>query len=625
MAKRFSVEAVFKAVDRITKPVSRIQNRVKKMTRSMDRGFRKLDRTMGKVAGGLKKMVAGAAVGVAMLSTALIGSAVAGAAFEQAITNVGAVSLRTRDQIVPLEQLALKLGKTTKFTATQSANAMEILARAGFTTNQILQATPAILSAAAASGLEIAEVADHVSNVLKGMGLEMTQSARVADVLALASSKTNSSIGTLGESMRNVAATARQLNIPLEDTVAAVALLQDVGLDASVAGSALNTMLTKMAAPSKKITNQMKKFGISFKDSKGDMLAFGKVIEQLNIASKKAGGNFDQVAFLAELVGLRGQKAAANLSRLFETGKLEELTKQLAKAKGAADEMARIRMDTVQGSFLLLVSAIDGVNTKLFNMNSGPLKATIDRMTEWIGINEEMITSEIGGFIESLVDNFSDVVKWIKRIGIGLVVFVALSAILKTFIGIMTAVNLVMTANPVGLIVVGVGALIAALILLMTNLEEVGVIARNVWDGIVSVFSKGVDEIKNILKPVGDLIDDTILAGLRGLESIGFSINADERAAELGIQIPKPPEVTNFQDLVASHGRAKPSEVEEPTEKPDKLPEIVSPQDRLADRIEERSTSSSAEVTIRDTTGRAELSKGDLGPNIKLQRTGAFQ
>src|SRR5690606_12960419 len=145
---------------------------------------------------------------------------------------------------------------------------------AGFSSQEILSGVGPVLSAAAASGLEIAEVANHVSNALKGMGLEASEAGRVADVLALASSKTNSSIGSLGEALSNVSATARDFGIPLEDTVASLALLQDVGLDASVSGSALNTMLTKMAKPTAEIASQMERFGVTFKDAKGNMLPF---------------------------------------------------------------------------------------------------------------------------------------------------------------------------------------------------------------------------------------------------------------------------------------------------------------------------------------------------------------
>ena len=525
------------------------------------------------------------ATGAAFAVTALAAS---GADFEQAITDVGAVSLQTRAQIAPLEKLALDLGRTTKFTATQSAQAMEVLARAGFDTNAILEATPAVLSAAAASGMEIAEVADHVSNALKGMGLETSQAARVSDVLALASARTNSSIGSLGESISNVASTARQLRIPFEDVVASVALLQDVGLDASVAGSAFNTMLTKMAAPTASITKQMKQWGLSFKDANGDMLPLADVLEQLSTASKKAGGNFDQVAFLAELVGLRGQKAASNLTALFETGRVAALSEELQKAAGAAERMAKIRMDTVRGSLTLLGSAVDGVKVKIFNMNAGPLKDTIDKLTAWVSANEDLIATKVQAFIDGIIRALPEVVTWLKRIGVALAVFYAFSAVLKSFVLVMMAVNLAMAMNPIGLIVIGVIAAIAAFAALWRWVDSIA----EAMDKLPLVFKVAFAPIYGLVKAVqwlkahmGDII-----AGARKVgDLIGFgSDDEDEGAASA-------PSIS-----------------------------VSSPQDRAARMIDERRSTNTSEVTIRDETNRAEVTRGKLGDGVTLQPAGAF-
>lgn len=389
---------------------------VNKFTRANDKAFDSLKRVARNAA------VAGAAlVGLGVKSVVETG-----ANYEKAISAVGAVSLKSREDISQLDAQAKKLGATTQFTATQSANAMEIMARAGFSTEEILAGVPGVLNAAAASGLEMAEVADHVSNVLKGMGLEASEAARVSDVLALASSKTNSTIGTLGESMRNVAATARQLGVPLEDTVAAVASLQDVGLDASVAGSSLNTMLTKMAKPSKAVQKQMDDMGISFRDANGNMLPFAKVIEQLNVASEKAGGNFDQVAFFADLVGLRGQKAAANLAHLFETGKVSTLTEQLKDAEGSAEKMAKLKMDNVIGDWTLFTSAVDGLKTELFETQSGPLRDLIQSATKWVGQNKELIKLEVAAWILKIRDGVRDALPILK----GLATFFAVKGAL---------------------------------------------------------------------------------------------------------------------------------------------------------------------------------------------------
>ena len=612
---RFSVETVFKAIDRMTAPISRMQNRVNRFTRGMTRSVRAMSDGWGRLQAKISKTARAVAAGTAMMAVATAGLAQSGLDFEQAITNVGAVSLQTRAQIAPLEAQAKQLGATTKFTATEAANAMEILARAGFNTQQIMQAVPAVLSAAAASGLEIAEVSDHVSNVLKGMGLEMNQAARVADVLALASSKTNSSIGSLGESMRNVSATARELGIPLEQAVASVALLQDVGLDASVAGSAVNTMLTQMAAPSAGMQKRMRKLGLSFKDANGDMVALTEVLRRLATASNKVGGNFDKVAFLAELVGLRGQKAASNLAALFETGKYEELVKSLGNAAGAADKMANIRMDTTLGSLTLLGSAIDAVKVQIFDTESGPLKNLIDRMTAWINANQNLIATRVVEYIDRFVEALPEIVKWAERIGKTLVVFYAFGLALKTIATILTVINLLAIANPIGLIVAGIAASIA-------------VIASAIiwWDELKSMFGSLPEPVRVALKAIAGPIFWFINAAKMVYDSwepIGnFFIQLWAKIARVGDALSSVKGAAEWAgSLFSSGGRAAVDRRGRPTGGR----QMVSPQDRTARTIEEQRTTSTAEVTIRDDTGRAAVTSGTLGAGVQLQQSGAFQ
>jgi len=460
MSDRFSIEAIFKAVDRVTVPVSKMQNSLGKFARKASREMDALDKSFSGFNSKLKTaagyMTAAAAAAGYGLSK-VIGI---GADFEQAITDVGAVSLMTRDQIKPLEDLALKLGAETKFTAAEAANAMEIMGRAGYEMNDIISGTPAILAAAAAEGITIAESADHVANALKGMGLETTDAARVADVLAYASVKTNSSISSLGESLSNVAGTARTLGVPLEETVAAVALLQDVGLDASVAGSAFNTMLTKMAKPTKEIRAQMKKWGISFKTAKGDMLPLEGVLEQLAKASDKAGGNFDQVAFFADLVGVRGQKAAQNLADLFKKGKVKELTAELYKAQGKAEEMARLRMNTLKGDFEVLTSELDSIAIKITEMQSGPLRGVVQGFTEWVTQNEDLIAQNVASVLTTIFNILKFIVEY--RVALATIVglYVGLAAAVKISTLAMSAFNAVCMLNPVvllGAAIVGIG------------------------------------------------------------------------------------------------------------------------------------------------------------------------
>lgn len=434
MAK-FSIEALFKAKDGISATAGRIGKSVGSLGVSTASALGVANRAIDKVHGGLAKVgKAAAAAGVAIggLGTAAaLSIGKTGADFEEAITSVGAVGLQTRDQIKDLEDEALRLGATTAFTATQAANAMELMARAGFSNQEILSGVSGVLSAAAASGLEMAEVANHVSNVLKGMGLQASEAGRVADVLTVASSKTNTSIGSLGAAMKNLSPVAKQFGISFEDAVAGVALLQDVGMDESESGTAMATMLTKLAKPADSVAKKMKELGVTFQDAKGNMLPPVQIFENMKKAADGLGGNMDQVAFFADLVGLRGQKAALNLKDLFNSDKGQELTRALDKALGSSEKMAALRMDNLKGDLTLLESAVDGVKVALFNLESGPLRGVVQGMTDWVSENQELIVSGAEKFMTALRANMSKIVVWLKRIAVGVAAFYAVAAAVK--------------------------------------------------------------------------------------------------------------------------------------------------------------------------------------------------
>jgi TP901 family phage tail tape measure protein len=405
MAGRFSIEATFKADDRMSRVIGRIEGNVSKFASLAGAKLGIVDKFTSKLSAGLldvTKQAAAASLAIgAVIGAAAYNVGKTGADFEQAMANVGAVSLMTRDEVKDLEQAALKLGASTKYSATQVAGGMELMGKAGFTNAEILKGIGPILSAAAAEGAEFEEVAGHVSNMLKGMGLDTSEAGRVADVLTLASARTNSSISSLGESMAGVSATARQFKVPLEQAVASVALLQDVGLDASVAGSAVNVMLTNMANPSKEAQASMAALGISFADVHGNMLPLPKIFEQFSKASAKAGGNMKQAKFFVDLLGMRGQKAGLNLEKLFAEGKFGALVEELEGAAGSAKKMADLRMQTLTGDLTMLGNAADTVKIALFDMESGPLRSIVRRTTEWLQVNKDLIRSEFVQFVEN--------------------------------------------------------------------------------------------------------------------------------------------------------------------------------------------------------------------------------
>ena len=671
MAARFTVEQVFKAKDQFTRPVRGMQKSILRMTNRARRGLRKLNKGFAAVRTGIKRTGLAVIAGAAAAGVALKNIVGTGAEFEQAITNVGAVSLKSRADIAKLEKQALDLGASTKFTATEVANAMEIMAKAGFDVEQTFAGIPGVLDAAAASGLEIAEVSRVVSSALKAFASQGLKTTEVADILALASARTQSDILSLGESLKNVASTADSLEIPFKDTVAAVALLQDVGLDASVAGSALNTMLTKLAKPPKKLARELKKMGVVFQDSSGDMLALPVVLQNIGKAMDEAGGNMKQAALLADLVGLRGQKAASNLAKLAKSGKLKELTEELGNAAGAAKKMAELRMKTLEGDLLKLEAATDGFKIALFKLEGGPLRGVVQEMTNWIEKNKEVKLQQISTFIKDIVKNQDVLLDRLKTLGTSLVVFFAFSAAVKvaqvavaafqvamqilngvmfiynkravisaavtkaygialflargaTFaLGLATTatttklagMNVAMNASKIGTAINGITGKLGKAGLLGAALA-VGFAFGSWLDhqfGISDMLSKWLAQVTGVNK---ELEKAGGRAAKRGVGA-GGKVFADGTIIDAAGKVVRGPDVL-------SRRNARVRQREEARGAP--APEVVSPEDRISRQITESitETNQSIDMRIRDESGRAEIMSRPPNMSIVMDQSASF-
>lgn len=335
-------------------------------------------------------------------------------------------------------------------------------------------------------------------------------------MLAAVAIETKSSIGSLGESMKNVAPVARQLGIPLEDVVMAVGLLQDVGLDASEAGTATATMLTKLAKPADEVAAKMRKMGIAFQDSSGNALPLRDILGQFAIAAKESGGNMDSLAFFADLVGLRGQKAALNLQSMLVSGKFDALADSMKDVYGRANQVANLKMNTTLGDWEKFTSALDGVQTKLFNMESGPLRRIIQRMTAWVEVNEDLILTKTGEWaekvfnaVDKIANNLPQILHYAELIGKGLLARGAFT----------------ITAKGIGLAVGGIETAVGAVNLAL------GALAAFKTGGLVAALGTVVETLLGIEKAAAAAGAGLGAAGLGGA---GAKVGAGAVAAGLG-------------------------------------------------------------------------------------------
>lgn len=555
MAGRFSVEAVFKAVDRVTRPVSRMQNRVGKFTRSMNRNFTRLNRTVNKFGRGMKRAGQVAAVGLLIVGAAMNSVIATGAEFEQTLVNAAAKFpgeiRRGTEAFEQLELAARKMGSTTEFTATQSAEALNFLAMAGFNAESAIVALPGVVDLATAAQVDLGTATDIATDSLGAFNL-MTKDAtqlginlaRVNDVIAKTSTSANTTVEALFEAMKEGGPIAVTAGASLETFAALAGELANAGIKGSRAGTTLKNMFLKLAAPTTKGAKLLRQFGVQTQDASGDMLDIVAILGNLN----KSLDGLGTAQKSGVLEGIFGKIPLAGVNILLKVGteRLNEYRQSLIDASGASTTMASVMRDTVQGRINSLKSAIEGVSISIFSMNRGPLAGAIEKMTEWVRANEQVIATNIGEFIASIVNNFEDIVKWTKRIGKGILVFVAFATILKTLIGVLTLVNLVIAANPITLIILGImaaiaaiaaiifwwdelkaafmatptwvkvvaaaiailsgpiGLLITAAVLIMENWGVIKQFFSNLWSGIVEVFNSSVDSVSEILNKLAN-------------------------------------------------------------------------------------------------------------------------
>ena len=283
--------------------------------------------------------------------------------FEQGLANVQAVSKASSDEMKRLSDTARQLGKDTEWSAVEVTQAEELLAQAGFTVQENIDALPGLLSLASAGGLELADATDIAAGTLKAFGMEAGETSTVADVLSVAASKTNSGVYDLGEAMKYVGPVAKGLNIGIEDTTAALGMLHDANIKGGQAGTVLRGSLIKLAKPSKQASELMEELGFNAFDSNGQMLGLEEIIGGLQKST--AGLTEEQRA--NAMATLFGQQNMAGMLALVEQGpdRFKELSTSMKESSGAAEEMADARLDSISGQMKLLQSATDEMKLSL--------------------------------------------------------------------------------------------------------------------------------------------------------------------------------------------------------------------------------------------------------------------
>ena len=460
--------------------------------------------------------------------------------FDDTMRKVKATSGATGGEFQQLRDKALEMGAKTKFSASESAEAMNFMALAGWDTKDMLNGIGGVMNLAAASGEDLASVSDIVTDNLTAFGMKAKDSTHFADVLAQTSSKANTDVRGLGEAFKYAAPVAGALGYSVEDTSIAIGLMSNAGIKGEKAGTALRTMFTNLAKPTKAMKEEMDRLGISITDSNGEMLPMRDVMDQLR--DKMGGLSKDQQAAAASTIfgkeAMSGALAVINAS----DEDYKKLTKSIDGSSGAAKRMANEMEGGIGGAMRKMKSAIESLAislgdalapmlykvatwvtklaTKFSNLPSGVQKTitVVGLLAAAIGplvLVMGMFTSAIG----SIATTLGPVMVSIAKAG-GLMSFLSGKASIAAKGLSMLGGASGLLLNPVGLVVAGIAALGTAFVIAYKKSETF----RNVVNGVLEAIKNSFVILWNVLKPIMAAIWDIIKTVFQQIKDAGNEI-----------------------------------------------------------------------------------------------------
>lgn len=359
----------------LTKKMGEVQESVSKASKKSEDSLGGLGGVVGKLGG-----VMAAAFSVKSIIDFGIQVAETGMAFENSMAKVQAISGATGDQMTVLGDYAREMGKKTVFSATESADALSYMALAGWDTQQMMDGLGGVLALASAGQLDLAFAADTVTDTLTMFGMEAEQSGRMVDVMASAQAKSNMNITQLSDAMKYAGTTAHTFGLDIEETSAALGVMANAGIKGSSAGSSLRSILSRLAAPTKAVTEGLSTLNVETKDLNTGSL---RPLSDILVDAKKSMEGLTDAQQVQVAKQIAGQEAmGAFLAIVKESdGSLAELTGEMYNSAGAADEMATTMNDTLSGSLKLMGSAWDELKLQMYDFGSGAAKSVVDGIT----------------------------------------------------------------------------------------------------------------------------------------------------------------------------------------------------------------------------------------------------
>lgn len=452
------------------------------------------------------------------------------ATYDDQMRKVQAVSGATGKQFEMLRGKAEELGAKTRFSATEAGQGMEMLARAGWKTGEIMQGIGPVLNFATANAIDLGQAAGIVSDGLSQFGLKAKDTTMFTDVLSATAAAANTDINLLGETFKYVGPVAGSLGYKLQDVSVAIGLMANKGIKGSQAGTTLRSAMTRLANPTGDSAKAMKQLGISITDSTGKVKPFSTLMQELRGKFSKL--NDAQKAQYASTIF--GQEAMSGMLAIVNSSDEEfnKMTKAIAQSNGKTQEMANTMNGGLGGAIANVKSAWEGLLIKLGSMQDGFLVDAFNGLAKVL----QALPNEIQ-YVSNKFKEFTNFLKEhetaIKTIGIifGTVMtgFVlnsgklkiagkSVSAFIKSFKlvknieSMLKGVGTVFTflTTPAGIATIAVAAFAAVAYLIYKNWDKIGPWLSNQWEFIKNTAETVFNAIKTVISTVWETIKTVI-------------------------------------------------------------------------------------------------------------------
>lgn len=454
-----------------------------------------------KSVGKLKKgaLVAAGAI-VAGLTAFGVSSVKAGMDFDSSMSQVAATMGKTNEELQQevgevdlawgkfsgnLREYAQEMGKHTAFSATEAADALNYMALAGYDAQKSMEMLPNVLNLAAAGGMDLATASDMVTDASSALGLDIDQTTQLVDQMAMASSKSNTSVAQLGDAMLTVGGTAKNLKGGTTELSTALGILADNGIKGSEGGTILRNAILSLTSPTSKAKKELDELGVSVFDSEGNMRGLDEIMGDLDESMSTLTGE-ERAEAMSKIFNKRDLKGIEAL--LSGAGdRWNELSGYIDEAQGSAQKMADTQLDNLQGDITLLKSAWEGLQISVSDKLTPALRKGTKALTWMIDH-----ASVLGPIVLGLATAF---VVFAVAINIG--------NIIRGVTMAMAALNAVMVANPIGIIIALIAGLVVAFIALWKNNEEFRNKLISIWEAIKTAASSIFGGIKDkIINPI---------------------------------------------------------------------------------------------------------------------------